>query len=143
MTFDLFQAGAWPIGQSNLPSFSIPQELEKSVQMVSRPLLLKTMVSVVFQNESVSCFSVYLRCLAMISSESHKLFTVESLYFVMAQFSWYSWVAFPHEFTFSTKRNFERGFFFFNETENWHIEKITSPRISKKLKIHENWPKQI
>lgn len=40
MTFDLFQAGAWPIGQSNLPSFSIPQELEKSVQMVSRPPLL-------------------------------------------------------------------------------------------------------
>nr|XP_022308592.1 cullin-2-like [Crassostrea virginica] len=29
----VLQAGAWPIGQSNLPSFSIPQELEKSVQM--------------------------------------------------------------------------------------------------------------
>ncbi|XP_061185924.1 cullin-2-like [Saccostrea echinata] len=29
----VLQAGAWPIGQSNLPTFSIPQELEKSVQM--------------------------------------------------------------------------------------------------------------
>nr|XP_022308611.1 LOW QUALITY PROTEIN: cullin-2-like [Crassostrea virginica] len=29
----VLQAGAWPIGQSNLPSFSITQELEKSVQM--------------------------------------------------------------------------------------------------------------
>ena len=29
------QAGAWPIGQSNLPTFAIPQELEKSVRMVS------------------------------------------------------------------------------------------------------------
>lgn len=28
-----FQAGAWPIGQSNLPTFAIPQELEKSVRM--------------------------------------------------------------------------------------------------------------
>ncbi|XP_074658807.1 cullin-2-like [Tubulanus polymorphus] len=27
----VLQAGAWPIGQSNLPTFSIPQELEKSV----------------------------------------------------------------------------------------------------------------
>ena len=31
-----FQAGAWPIGQSNLPTFAIPQELEKSVSMVGR-----------------------------------------------------------------------------------------------------------
>ena len=30
----ILQAGAWPIGQSNLPSFAIPQELEKSVSMV-------------------------------------------------------------------------------------------------------------
>lgn len=58
MTFDLFQAGAWPIGQSNLPSFSIPQELEKSVQMVSRPPLFYTMVTVMFQNEPLSCFSI-------------------------------------------------------------------------------------
>ncbi|XP_023933316.1 cullin-2 [Lingula anatina] len=29
----VLQAGAWPIGQSNLPTFAIPQELEKSVQM--------------------------------------------------------------------------------------------------------------
>ena len=29
-----FQVGVWQIGQSNLFSFSIPQELEKSVQML-------------------------------------------------------------------------------------------------------------
>jgi len=29
----VLQAGAWPIGQSNLPSFSIPQELETSIRM--------------------------------------------------------------------------------------------------------------
>ncbi len=29
-----FQAGAWPIGQANLPTFAIPLELEKSVRMV-------------------------------------------------------------------------------------------------------------
>ncbi|XP_067649383.1 cullin-2-like [Haliotis asinina] len=29
----VLQAGAWPIAQSNLPSFALPQELEKSVRM--------------------------------------------------------------------------------------------------------------
>ncbi|KAL5007129.1 hypothetical protein ScPMuIL_015935 [Solemya velum] len=29
----VLQAGAWPIGQSNLPTFAIPQELERSVRM--------------------------------------------------------------------------------------------------------------
>ena len=29
----ILQAGAWPISQSNLPSFSLPQELEKSVKI--------------------------------------------------------------------------------------------------------------
>lgn len=29
------QAGAWPLGQANLTSFVLPQELVKSVQMVS------------------------------------------------------------------------------------------------------------
>jgi hypothetical protein len=29
------QAGAWPIPQNNLPAFAIPQELERSVRMVS------------------------------------------------------------------------------------------------------------
>ena len=32
----ILQAGAWPITQSNLPSFSLPQELEKSVRIVSK-----------------------------------------------------------------------------------------------------------
>ena len=30
----ILQAGAWPITQSNLPTFSLPQELEKSVRIV-------------------------------------------------------------------------------------------------------------
>ena len=30
----IIQAGAWPIPQSNLPTFALPQELEKSVHMV-------------------------------------------------------------------------------------------------------------
>lgn len=33
--------------------------------------------------------------------------TVKSLEFAVAQFSWYSWVALPNEFTFSTKTNLE------------------------------------
>ncbi|XP_033762061.1 cullin-2-like isoform X2 [Pecten maximus] len=32
-TIMVLQAGAWPIGQSNLPTFAIPQELERSVRM--------------------------------------------------------------------------------------------------------------
>ncbi|CAC5381571.1 CUL2 [Mytilus coruscus] len=32
-SISVLQAGAWPIGQSNLPTFAIPQELEKSVRM--------------------------------------------------------------------------------------------------------------
>lgn len=31
----ILQAGAWPIPQTNLTSFSLPQELEKSVRVVS------------------------------------------------------------------------------------------------------------
>lgn len=36
----ILQAGAWPITQSNLPTFSLPQELEKSVRIVSNLLVL-------------------------------------------------------------------------------------------------------
>ena len=32
----ILQAGAWPITQSNLPTFSLPQELEKSVRIVNK-----------------------------------------------------------------------------------------------------------
>uniref|UniRef100_T1JK90 Cullin family profile domain-containing protein n=1 Tax=Strigamia maritima TaxID=126957 RepID=T1JK90_STRMM len=32
----VLQAGAWPLGQSNLTTFAIPQELERSVQMFER-----------------------------------------------------------------------------------------------------------
>ena len=30
----VLQAGAWPLSQTNLPAFSLPQELEKSVRIV-------------------------------------------------------------------------------------------------------------
>lgn len=32
----ILQAGAWPISQTNLPTFSLPQELEKSVRIVRK-----------------------------------------------------------------------------------------------------------
>lgn len=37
ITFNIhvLQAGAWPLGQSIVTSFALPQQLEKSVQMVS------------------------------------------------------------------------------------------------------------
>ena len=31
----VLQDGAWPIGQSKQPSFNLPQELERSIQLVS------------------------------------------------------------------------------------------------------------
>jgi cullin 2 len=31
----VLQAGAWPISQTNMPSFSLPQELEKSIRIVN------------------------------------------------------------------------------------------------------------
>ena len=31
----ILQAGSWPISQTNLPTFSLPQELEKSVRIVN------------------------------------------------------------------------------------------------------------
>jgi hypothetical protein len=31
----ILQAGSWPISQTNMPSFSLPQELEKSVRIVT------------------------------------------------------------------------------------------------------------
>lgn len=65
-------------------------------------------------------------------------YTVKSLEFLVVQFSWYSWVPLPHEFTSSRKTNLERVNFL-TETENRHIHEITSQRISKKPKIHENW----
>lgn len=30
----VLQAGAWPISHTNLPTFSVPQELEKSIRIV-------------------------------------------------------------------------------------------------------------
>lgn len=70
------------------------------------------------------------------------LTTVVSLKFVAAISSWYSWVTTPHEFTYSTKTNCERGNYLC-ETENRRFHEITSPRISKKHTIHVNWPPRI
>lgn len=41
ITFNIhvLQAGAWPLGQSIVTSFALPQQLEKSVQMVTIKLL--------------------------------------------------------------------------------------------------------
>lgn len=58
---------------------------------------------------------------------------VESLEFVLAQFWWYSWVAFTYEFTSSTNTINEIVTFLI-DTENRCIQEITSPRISKKTK---------
>lgn len=41
------------------------------------------------------------------STRKSDVHTVELLEFAVAQFSWYSWVALPNEFTFSTKTNLE------------------------------------
>ena len=62
--------------------------------------------------------------------------TVESLDFMVTQFSLYLWVyiALPHKFTSSTKTNLARVIFV-SETENRRIRKITSQQISKKNKI--------
>jgi cullin 2 len=32
----ILQAGAWPISNNNLPTFSLPQELEKSIRIVKK-----------------------------------------------------------------------------------------------------------
>lgn len=48
----------------------------------------------------------------------------------------------PPKFTSSTKTSFERETFL-TKTENQPIHEITSPPISKKPTIHENWPSQI
>lgn len=59
--------------------------------------------------------------------------TVESLELMAAQFSWYSWVVLRHEFTFSTKTDFEIVFlpftvFYFTQVLNFMI-----PLLSIKL----------
>ena len=37
----VLQAGAWPISHTNLPSFSLPQELEKSVRIVIKTFFIQ------------------------------------------------------------------------------------------------------
>lgn len=71
--------------------------------------------------------------------EENLVSTVESLELVVDQFSWYSLVALPHEFTSSRKTNLERNIFP-TETENQLVHEFTSPRISKYPTIQENWP---
>ena len=48
------QAGAWPIGQSNLPSFAIPQQLETSVRRVGVGFILCSIFIVYIQTHAVS-----------------------------------------------------------------------------------------
>ena len=40
-----YQAGSWPIGQSNLPTFAIPSEVEGSLKNVSSHIHLSLTVS--------------------------------------------------------------------------------------------------
>lgn len=63
-------------------------------------------------------------------TQKQKRSNVESLKFVVSQFSWYWRVALSQEFTSSTKTNFERVSFL-TEAENQSSYKITSPRITK------------
>lgn len=58
--------------------------------------------------------------------------TVESLEFVVAQFSWHSWVALANEFISSTITDYKR-FSLPSETKSWRIHEITSQRTCKKL----------
>lgn len=67
------------------------------------------------------------------------LYTVESLKFVMALFSWYSWVVLTYEFASSTKIIFNR-FIFPTGTENRRIHEFTSPRISKNTQSTKTGP---
>lgn len=55
--------------------------------------------------------------------------TVESLEFLVAQFSGHSRLALPREFTFSTKTNLKKKSLlsYLNETKNLRIHEITCP----------------
>lgn len=47
----------------------------------------------------------------------------------------------PHPWIYILNENDFEWVIFFTETENLRIHEITSPQISKKHKIHENWPR--
>lgn len=51
----VLQAGAWPISQTNLVTFSLPQELEKSVRIVK----ILVFFLIIFFNLSTKCNSFY------------------------------------------------------------------------------------
>lgn len=70
------------------------------------------------------------------------IFSVESLELMAAQFLWKLYVAFPHEFTLSTKTNLLRVIFF-TDTIYWGIQETTSPQISKTCTIHEKCPRTL
>lgn len=67
---------------------------------------------------------------------------MESLEFVVDQYSWYSWVAPPVEFTSWIKTKFERVSFL-TKTKNRPIHGITFPGKNKKTYNQENWPPRI
>lgn len=70
------------------------------------------------------------------------LYTVETLKFVMALFSWYSWVVLTNEFASSTKIIFNR-FIVPTGTENRRIHEFTSPQISKHTQSTKIGPQEI
>lgn len=56
---------------------------------------------------------------------------MESLQFVVAQFSWYSWVTHAHEFTSSTKFN-DKRIYLPSETKTDAFTKLHSHEYEKK-----------
>lgn len=68
----------------------------------------------IIQYINISIFLMkYMNIYQYISIFYNLLITVESLEFVVAQFSWYSWISISHEFKSSTKTYFEKSYFFY------------------------------
>lgn len=63
--------------------------------------------------------------------------TVKSLKFVVAQFSWDSWMPYSTNLHPRLKQNLKKLIFLLLKTEN---RPITSPRISNKSTFNENSP---
>lgn len=106
----------------------------------------KSSLIIVILSISFSCWCIYMGLLCCFSVEVGcrveplgDTFTVDSLELIVAQFSWYSRLVLPHEFTSSMKTNF-KWVRFLTETKNGSIHKNKSPQISKITTIHENCP---
>jgi hypothetical protein len=55
-----FQAGAWPLGQTNLTSFAVPPELIKSVQMVFILTMNFIYFFIIILNLNINQFNLFL-----------------------------------------------------------------------------------